>query len=59
MTKSASLNGQVLVGLDLRLHKSILTATASRDLKYGVDNNLLEKYGEKVLTIYMFIISSI
>lgn len=38
----------------LALHKTISTATASRDLKGGVDKNLLEKSGDKALTLYRF-----
>lgn len=34
--------------------KDISTSTASRDLKYGVDNNLLEKTGERRNTVYKF-----
>ena len=38
----------------LDLYKSISTATASRDLKYGVDKAWLAKSGEKALTCYRF-----
>ena len=38
----------------MQLHKSISSATASRDLKHGVDNSMLEKLGEKALSIYQF-----
>ena len=38
----------------LALHKTISTATASRDLKVGVDNKQLEKSGEKSLSLYTF-----
>ena len=36
----------------MQLHKSISTATASRDLKNGVNCGLLDKRGEKTLTVY-------
>lgn len=38
----------------LALHKTISTATASRDLKGGVDKAILEKSGDKALTLYKF-----
>ena len=38
----------------LELFKSLSTATASRDLKYAVDNNILFKEGDKRLTEYRF-----
>lgn len=38
----------------LNLFKSISTATASRDLAYGVKQSLLESSGEKALTSYRF-----
>ncbi|PQJ29123.1 Fic family protein [Rubritalea profundi] len=38
----------------LDLHKTISTATASRDLRVGVDEKLLEKSGDKALTLYRF-----
>ena len=38
----------------LRHNKEISTATASRDLKEAVDNDILEKTGEKRLTKYRF-----
>ena len=38
----------------LELYKSISTATASRDLKVGVDKELLEKTGDKAVTLYRF-----
>ena len=38
----------------LNLFKNISTATASRDLKFGVENNLLEKVGDKSLSSYKF-----
>lgn len=38
----------------LRFFKKISTATASRDLKYGVDEGYLEKAGDKRLTKYKF-----
>ncbi|MBN2857953.1 MAG: Fic family protein [Candidatus Delongbacteria bacterium] len=40
----------------LRLFKNISTATASRDLRSGVDSGLLLKSGEKNLSRYRFII---
>lgn len=36
------------------IHKSISTATASRDLKHGVDQHMLDVHGEKALTRYQF-----
>ena len=39
----------------LSLFKTIATATASRDLKQGVDEGLLSKEGEKALTRYCFL----
>lgn len=39
----------------LELFKTLSTATASRDLKYAVDNNILLKKGDKRLTEYRFI----
>ena len=38
----------------LRLFKNISTATASRDLKSGVDSGLLLKSGDKRLAVYKF-----
>jgi len=38
----------------LRFFKNISTATASRDLKYGVDEGYLVKMGDKRLTKYKF-----
>lgn len=38
----------------LTLFKNISTATASRDLKYGVEKNILEKSGDRRLTRYIF-----
>jgi Fic family protein len=38
----------------LRQNKQISTATASRDLKEAVDNGLLDKTGEKRLTMYRY-----
>lgn len=38
----------------LRLHKSISTATASRDLKEGVKAGMLVKTGERALTVYRY-----
>ena len=40
----------------LELFKSLSTATASRDLKWGVEGELLTKTGDKRLAIYQFII---
>ena len=39
----------------LELYKAISTATASRDLKTGVDKKLLVKSGEKALSLYSFL----
>jgi len=38
----------------LRHNKEISTATASRDLKEAVDNDIIEKTGEKRLTKYRY-----
>lgn len=38
----------------LRFFKNISTSTASRDLKFGVDEGYLEKVGDKRLTKYKF-----
>jgi Fic family protein len=38
----------------LELFKSLSTATASRDLKWGVDGGLLTKTGDKRLAVYQF-----
>jgi len=38
----------------LRQNKEISTATASRDLKEAVDNDIIEKTGEKRLTKYRY-----
>ena len=38
----------------LRHNKEISTATASRDLKEAVDNDVIEKEGEKRLTKYRY-----
>ena len=38
----------------LRHNKEISTATASRDLKEAVDNEVIEKIGEKRLTKYRY-----
>lgn len=50
-----------IIGLDrfsrkdyLRQYKEISTATASRDLKFGVENGLLQKSGDKRMTTYQF-----
>jgi len=40
----------------LELFKSLSTATASRDLKWGVDGGLLTKTGDKRLAVYQVII---
>lgn len=40
--------------LYLELHKTISTATASRDLKQAADAGILSKSGEKSLTLYRF-----
>jgi Fic family protein len=39
----------------LNLHKDISTATASRDLVYGVENGMLQKRGEKNQIQYCFV----
>lgn len=39
----------------IEIHKNISTATASRDLLYGLKNGLLKKKGEKNQVLYMFI----
>jgi Fic family protein len=36
------------------LHKTISSATASRDLKLGIETSLLESFGEKARTKYQF-----
>jgi Fic family protein len=38
----------------LRAFKNISSATASRDLKYAVENGVIEKYGDKRTTKYRF-----
>lgn len=38
----------------IQFHKTISTATASRDLKQGVDRETLKKKGERALATYMF-----
>lgn len=38
----------------IKLHKTISTATASRDLKLGVDKSILEQKGKQALTKYRF-----
>ena len=38
----------------LKFFKSLSTATASRDLKVGVENRLLKKFGERALARYSF-----
>lgn len=39
----------------LALHKLIASATASRDLMFGVENHILQKLGDKVMTRYQFL----
>jgi Fic family protein len=39
----------------LRFHKSLSTATASRDLQRGVENGLLTRSGEKAMATYRFV----
>jgi len=39
----------------MNLHKTISSATASRDLKHGVDKTILLKIGERALTAYRFL----
>ncbi len=39
----------------MSLHKTIASATVSRDLKYGTDHRLLKKMGEKALSKYHFL----
>jgi len=36
------------------LHKNISTATASRDLKYAIEQNKLQKTGHKNQTLYKY-----
>jgi hypothetical protein len=36
----------------LKFYKEISTATASRDLKYGVEKRLIAKFGDKKTTCY-------
>ena len=43
-----------LLRVHLPLFKTISTATASRDLKHGVESGLLQKQGEKSQTAYEF-----
>lgn len=38
----------------MQLHKTISTATASRDLKAGIDQDLLVMEGERALSVYKF-----
>lgn len=38
----------------MTFHKTISSATASRDLKYGIENKILIKTGEKNITKYQF-----
>ncbi len=38
----------------MQLHKNISSATASRDLKAGIDNNQLSMQGERALSTYSF-----
>jgi hypothetical protein len=40
----------------LKLFKTLSTATASRDLKWGVESGLLTKTGDERLAVYKFII---
>lgn len=40
----------------IKLHKTISTATASRDLQQGVADGILEKSGEKAQTVYRFLL---
>lgn len=39
----------------MSLHKLISSATASRDLKFGIENHILLKKGERALTKYRFL----
>lgn len=39
----------------LKYFKEISTATASRDLKLAVDNNIIKKFGDKRTAYYMFL----
>jgi hypothetical protein len=39
----------------MRVFKEISSATASRDLKYGVDQGIFEKWGDKSNTTYRII----
>jgi len=38
----------------MRNFRDLATATASRDLKFGIDNNILEKEGDKNKTVYRY-----
>ncbi|MEQ9287400.1 MAG: Fic family protein [Cyclobacteriaceae bacterium] len=49
------IGGQIFSRQDYLVHfKEISSATASRDLKYGVDQNILTKHGDKRLTEYQY-----
>ena len=39
----------------LDFFKTISTATASRDLKWGIENNILSKQGDKAMTTYSYV----
>ncbi len=39
----------------MKLHKTLSTATASRDLRYGVEEKMLKKSGDKAMTTYVFV----
>jgi len=39
----------------MNFHKTIASATASRDLKYGTEHNILKKTGERALSKYHFL----
>lgn len=39
------------------IHKNISQATASRDLLFGIENNILQKQGSKNQTLYSYVVS--
>lgn len=48
-----SANNQTFTRKDyMKQYSEISTATASRDLKNGVENGLIEKFGDKKITQY-------
>lgn len=40
----------------MEIHRDISQATASRDLLFGIENNILQKHGSKNQTLYSFVI---